>query len=126
MKKMKMKHGKTQNKFRSSLYNELEITDELYIERAHRVTRKESVKSYGNNTTRTIVAKLLDYKEKEEIMRRRYKLKDTTYSLREDFSKETVEIRKKLRDQVTKLREDGKYALIKYDKIVTRDFQPRR
>ena len=55
-------------------------------------------------------------------MRRRYKLKDTTYSVREDFSKETVEIRKKLSDQVKKLREDGNYAVIKYDKIVTKDF----
>ena len=60
-------------------------------------------------------------------MRRRYKLKDTTYSVREDFSKETVGIRKKLWDQVKKLQEDGKYAAIKYDKIVTtRDFRPRR
>ena len=46
--------------------------------------------------------------------------------MREDFSKKTVEIRKKLWDQVKKLREDGKYAVIKYDKIVTRDFRPRR
>ena len=49
-----------------------------------------------------------------------------TCSVREDFSKEAVEIRKKLWDQVKKLREDGKYAVIKYDKIVTRDFRPRR
>ena len=59
-------------------------------------------------------------------MRRSYKLKDTTYSLREDFSKETVEIRKKSWDQVKKLREDGKYTVTKYNKIVTRDFRPRR
>ena len=57
-------------------------------------------------------------------MRRRYKLKDTAYSVREDFSKGTVEIRKTLWDQVKKLREDGKYPVIKYDKIVTRDFLP--
>ena len=57
-------------------------------------------------------------------MRRCYKLKDTTYLVREDFSKETVEIRKKLWDQVKKLREDGKCAFIKYDKIITRDFRP--
>ena len=108
---------------RSFLHNELEITDELYIERAYRVRRRENVKSISYNTPRTIVGKLLDFKEKEEIMRQRYKLKD---SVRENFSKETVEIRKKLWDQVKKLREDGKYAVIKYDKIVTRDFQPRR
>ena len=113
----------TENKLRSFLHNELEITDELYIERAYRVRRRENVKSISYNTPRTIVGKLLDFKEKEEIMRQRYKLKD---SVRENFSKETVEIRKKLWDQVKKLREDGKYAVIKYDKIVTRDFQPRR
>ena len=46
--------------------------------------------------------------------------------MREDFSKETFGISKKLWDQVKKLREDRKYAVIKYDKIVTRDFRPRR
>ena len=59
-------------------------------------------------------------------MRRRYKLKKKTYSVREDVSKETIEIRKKIWDQVEKLREYEKYAVIKYDKIVTRDFRPRR
>ena len=116
----------TKNKLRSFLYNELEIIDELFIERAFCVRRKASVKSNGNNTPGTIVAKLLDYKEKEEIMRRRYKLKDTMYSVREDVSKETVQIRRKLWDQVNKLREDGKHAVIKFDKIVTRDFRTRR
>ena len=80
----------TENKLRSFLYDELEITDELYIERARRVQFN------SNSAPRTIVAEFLDYKEKEEVMRRRYKLKDTTYLVREDFSKETVEMRKKL------------------------------
>ena len=116
----------TENKLRTFLYDELEITDELYIERAHRVVRRESEGRSNNNTPRTIVAKMLDYKDREEIMRRRYKLKDTNFSVKEDFSKETVEIRKKLWEQVKKLRQDGKYAVIKYDKIVSRDFKTRR
>ena len=107
------------------MQEELEITDELYIERAHRVRRRKGVKFNRNNTPRTIVTKFLDYKEKEEVIRRRYKLKHTTYSVREDFYKETVDARKKLWDQVKKLREDRKYAVIKYVKIVTRNFQPR-
>ena len=81
----------TENKLRSFLYDELEITDELYTERADRVRRREGVRFNSSNTPRTIAAKLLDYKEKEEVMRRRYKLKDTMYSVREDFFKETVE-----------------------------------
>ena len=109
----------TENKLRSFLYDELEITDELYIERAHRVRRRKDVKFNSNNTPRTIVAKFLDYKEKKEAMRRHYKLKDTTYSVREDFPKETLDIRKKLWDQVKKLQENEKYAVIKYDQIVS-------
>ena len=54
----------TKNKLRSFSYNELEITDELYIERTDHDRRRESVKSNSNNTPRTIVAKLLDYKKK--------------------------------------------------------------
>ena len=54
-------------------------------------------------------------------MRRRYKLKDTMYSVRERFSKEAVERRKKVWDQVKRLREVGKYAVIKYDKIFNLD-----
>ena len=54
----------------------------------------------------------------------RYKLKDTTYLVRKDFTKETAEIHKKLWDHVKKL-QDRKYAVIKYDKIVMRDFEPR-
>ena len=73
------------------MYDELEITDELYIERADRVRRREGVRFNSSNTPRTIAAKLLDYKEKEEVMRRRYKLKGTMYSVREDLFKETVE-----------------------------------
>ena len=73
------------------MYDELEITDELYIERADRVRRREGVRFNSSNTPRTIAAKLLDYKEKEEVMRRRYKLKGTMYWVREDLFKETVE-----------------------------------
>ena len=70
----------TDNKLRLFLYDALEITDELYIERAHRDRRREGVKFNSNNIPTTIVAKFLDYKEKEEVMRQRYRLKDTTYS----------------------------------------------
>ena len=56
----------TENKLRHFLYDELEITDELSIERAHHIKRKERVKFHSNSTPRTIVATFLDYKEKEE------------------------------------------------------------
>ena len=46
----------TENKLRSFLYDKLEITDGLYMERAHRVRRREGVKFNSNNTPRTIIS----------------------------------------------------------------------
>ena len=54
------------------MYDELEIADELYRERAYRVRRKQDVNANCSNTPRLIVARLLDYKGNEKIMRRRY------------------------------------------------------
>ena len=67
-------------------------------------------------------------KEKEEIMRGRYKLNDTAYSVREDFSKQTVKICHRISHGI-RLRSCvivEKYLGINYNKIVTRNFLPRR
>ena len=80
------------------MYDELDITEELYIERAHRVALNQSNKEATDDLAkpRAIIAKLLDYKEKEEIMKRAFKLQDTSSYIRDDYSKETIAIRKKL------------------------------
>ena len=83
-----------------------------FIKTAYRVRKREGVNANHINILRTISAKFLDYKEKEEIIRRCYKFKDTGYSVRGHFCKEIVEIPKKLWDQVKKMREDGKYEVV--------------
>ena len=92
----------TETKLRKLLYDELDITEELYIERAHCVALDQSSKEASNDLAkpRTIIAKLLDYKVKEEIMKQAFKLKDTGFYKREDYSKETISIRKKLWEEV--------------------------
>ena len=52
-------------------------------------------------------------------MRNVYQLKDTGYYINENFSKATLNIRAEFWDEVKRLREEGYYAVIKYDKIVT-------
>ena len=61
----------TEKKLREFLYDELDITEELYIEQAHHIARNRSSKEAANDLAkpRTIIANLLDYKEKEEIMK---------------------------------------------------------
>ena len=53
-------------------------------------------------------------------------MKGTGSYIRDDYSKETISIRKKLWEDVKNLRKKGIYAVLKYDKIVTHDFRPKR
>ena len=74
-----------------------------------------------DNTSRTIAAKLSSYKTKELILKNVRKLKDTGYYKNEDFSKETVEIRKENWTKIKELRKNGKYATLVYDKVFWRE-----
>ena len=116
----------TEKKLRKFFYDELDITEKLYIERAHRTAWNQSSKEASNDLAkpRTIIAKLLNYKEKDEIMMRAFKLKNTGFYIREDYSKETISICKKFWEEVKNLGKKSKYAVLKYNKIVTHDFRP--
>ena len=61
----------------------------------------------------SIITKLYNYKDKEYILKNAHHLKDTNIYIYEDFSKETMAIRKSLWDKIKKLRQQGKYGVIK-------------
>lgn len=82
------------------------------IERAHRSGVQKQKKP------RTIVLKLLNYKDKEKILKECSKLKGMNIFVYEDFSKETVKIRKLLWDQIKRRRENGERLTLRYDRIV--------
>ena len=108
----------TKEKLHDLFTNQLGITEKITIERAHRGggQRKEG-------KPRVIVAKILNFEDKELILTNARKLKDTGIFIYEDFSRETVLIRQKLWEEVKKLQDQGKYAVLNYDKILTRDFR---
>ena len=110
-----------ENKLYQVLYNYFDITEEVVTERSHRVEKRDKSKQ----RFRTSVAKLLDYKEREHILKNTEHLKDTNIYIYEDFSKETMAIRKSLWDEVKKVQQQGKYAVIKYDKIYSSEFRTR-
>ena len=95
--------------------------DNIIIERAHRGANWKRQKEM--NQPRTIILKLLNFKDKERILKNAKYLKNTGIFINEDFSKETIEKRKKLWEDVIKLRKEGKYAILKYDRIYSRDFK---
>ena len=100
----------TETMVNNLLKDKLEI-ENVKIERAHRTGRTNEEK------TRTIVCKLLDYKDKLKIMQNRKKLKGTNIYINEDFSKETREHRKKLWEEVKVLRSQGEIAYLNYRSI---------
>ena len=110
----------TEKKVMDVFENKLGLRN-IIIERAHRAAASQKQKQ--NNQPRTIIMKLLNYKEKELVMKNAKKLKRSGIFINEDFSKETTAIRKTLWNEVLELRQKGKYAILQYDKIISRDFK---
>ena len=95
-----------------NLFKEKLQLENISVERAHRVGNKEK------NNTRTIVLKLASFKDKLKIISEARKLKGTNICINEDYSKETLEIRKEKWKEVKELRKNGTYAILVYDKVV--------
>ncbi|XP_065662726.1 uncharacterized protein LOC136085353 [Hydra vulgaris] len=106
------------NELKNIFINKLGISEEIIVERAYRIGKIKEDKS-----PRTMIVKLLDFQNKNKILTSAKKLKGTGIFINEDFSNETMEIRKKLWEEVKRLRKEGKYAIIKYDKIFVREFR---
>ena len=97
-----------------NLFKEKLQLEKISVDWAHRVGSKEK------NNKRTIVVKLASLKDKLKIISEARKLKGTNTSINEDYSKETLEIRKEKWKEVKELRKNGTYAILVYDKVVTK------
>ena len=109
----------TEKKVNEIFKHKLGITTHVKIERAHRTGKTKS----DRQKERTIVLKVLDYKDKVTILKNARKLKGTGIFINEDYSRETMELRKKLWSGVLRLRQEGKFAVLQYDRIVQHDFR---
>lgn len=112
----------TEQKVRSLLKTKLNIDEQhVAIERAHRNHQHGS-----GRKPRTITMRLLNYKDKEVILKNCWKLKGTDIFISEDYSKATVEIRKKLLQEVKERKENGERVAVRYDKIIKlRNLRPQ-
>ena len=99
-----------------TLFNEsLGIEEEVVIERAHRGKVDKSRKS---NAPRTIVCRILDYKDKVKILRNSKKLKSKSIFINEDLYQATLDHYQELWKEVKRLREEDKIAYLQYRFIV--------
>ena len=81
-------------------------TDEITIERAHMIGKKEEGKR------RTIIAKFLNYKQREKMLNKYKELKLCLDYISKDFSEYTVEKRIILFKRAKEIRERGEFAKV--------------
>ncbi|XP_065665629.1 uncharacterized protein LOC136087051 [Hydra vulgaris] len=105
----------SERKIQEVLKYKFGFTNDLEIERAHRIGRNEK----GVKKNRTIIVKFLNYKERNAVFE---KFRNEKLYVNEDFSERTTEIRKKLFKEAKELRAKGKFAKVIYNKLITRDF----
>ena len=104
----------TEDILKDTMREQLDMNN-IKIERARRI------RTNTQSTCRTIIAKFTSYKTKERIFKEARNQKPKDIWIYEDFSKETVKIRKELWEKVRELRSQNKYAILVYDKVYTRD-----
>lgn len=72
-----------------------------------------------------VMVGLTTERRKDMILKNSKALKGTSISIREDFPPEIREKRKGLLLQMKLLRAQGKFAIVKYDQLITRDVETR-
>ena len=82
------------------VFNEKRGVKNVQIERTHRSERSKS--NNNSEKLRTIVCNLLNYKQKEEILRNTKKLKGSNIFINEDFCHETMQCRKETMERSQK------------------------
>ena len=80
--------------------------ENVEVERAYRAGRK------SRNKPRTIVCKLLRFKDKQNILRKAKLLKGTNTFINEDYRQDTVDYKKELWEEVKVLQSQGKIAYL--------------
>ncbi|XP_075527050.1 uncharacterized protein LOC142559320 [Dermacentor variabilis] len=81
------------------------------IERIHRLGRRIS------GRTRPVILRVADYRDKMTVLQNCTKLRDTDYSVSEDFSKRVQGIRKKLWASASEEKKAGKKVKLLFDKL---------
>ena len=104
-----------ERKIQKILSDKLEITEDVEIERCHRMEKRKG------NRPRTIICKFLRFKDKQKILKNAKKLKNSGIYIYEDFCNDTMELRKSLWEEVMEHRRQGKFAFLNYQGIIVRN-----
>ena len=82
----------------------MEAADDLEFQRVHRVGKK----NFSTGKPRQIIARLLRYPERDEVMSRAKNLRGKDFGISQDLPKEILERRKKKMHRFKRAKEEGK------------------
>ncbi|XP_065286334.1 uncharacterized protein [Dermacentor albipictus] len=111
----KENEGSLEHKVHEKILKSVLEVEDVTIERIHRLGRPAAKK------TRPVILKLLDYRDKTQILSNCYKLKGSSFSIGEDFSWRVRNIRKKLWNYAKARKESGDKVSLSYDKLRIND-----
>ena len=97
------------------------IESDIEIDRCHRIGPCKRKTNQNQDRPCTIVYRLNRFKDKQCILNNAKKLKNTGIFIYEDFSKDTMELRKSLWEQVLEYQKENKFAYLNYRSIILRD-----
>ena len=98
---------------------------EVDIERAHRVERRKTKPGQANqNHPRTIVCRLRDWKQREQVLRKARREKPSDVYISEDLSPATLQKREPQIPKLKAAKQAGKIEYFVLDRLVIRDKSP--
>ena len=117
--------SQSEKKLQEIVKDQLQFERDIEIERAH--SSGKTIIEESPNKRRTIIAKFLNFKDKQEVLSeyKARKLWTKGIFINEDFSEDTMEKRKSLSQRVKELGEEGKFAKVVYDRLIVRDRRSR-
>ena len=83
--------------------------------------RELRVREKSHNKERAIVVQFLSYKDKTNILRNYQKLKEAKISISENFSQDTMQIRKEKWKEVLANRKQGMISYLKYGSVICKE-----
>ena len=107
--------GTCENKIKDVIKEKLDIETDVELDRCHRMGKKRG------NRPRTLICRFTKFKDKQCVLSNGRKLKGTNIYIHEDFSQDTMELRKSLWEQVLEYRRQGKFAYLNSRSIVVKD-----
>ena len=87
-------------KIQNIITDKLGIESDVEIDRCHRIGPCKTKTDQDQDRPRTVVCRINRFKDKQHILNNAKKLKNTGIFIYEDFSNDTMELRKSLWEQV--------------------------